>query len=55
MSKIIKFKSIRFFDFKFNQIISRLKNTGGLLVAPAASALVDIEKNKTYYNSTKIF
>ena len=53
MSKIIKFKSIRFFDFKFNQIISRLKNTGGLLVAPAASALVDIEKNKTYYNSLK--
>ena len=48
--KIIKFKKISFFNGNFNEAYNKIKK-GGLLVAPAASALIEIEKDKTYHNS----
>ena len=48
--KIIKFKKISFFNGNFNDAYDKI-NKGGLLVAPAASALIEIEKDKTYHNS----
>ena len=48
--KIIKFKKISFFNGNFNDAYDKIKK-GGLLVAPAASALIEIEKDKTYHNS----
>ena len=53
MNKKILFKSIKFFDFEFKYIINRFTNSGGYLVAPAASALAEINKNKLYYNSLR--
>ena len=49
-SKILLFYRIKFYDWDFNKIIKRI-NLGGYLVAPAASALVEIKKNKNYYHS----
>jgi N-acetylglucosaminyldiphosphoundecaprenol N-acetyl-beta-D-mannosaminyltransferase len=49
-SKILRFYKIKFYDWDFNKIIKRI-NLGGYLVAPAASSLVEIKKNKNYYNS----
>ena len=49
-SKILRFYTIKFYDWDFNKIIKRI-NLGGYLVAPAASALIEIKKNKNYYNS----
>jgi UDP-N-acetyl-D-mannosaminuronic acid transferase (WecB/TagA/CpsF family) len=48
--KICNFYGIKFYDWKFNKILKKLNN-GGYLVAPAASALATIKKNKAYYNS----
>ena len=48
--KIIKFKKISFLNGNFNDAYNKIKK-GGLLVAPAASALIEIEKDKTYHNS----
>ena len=48
--KIIKFKDISFFNGNFNDAYNKIKK-GGLLVAPAASSLIEIEKDKTYHNS----
>lgn len=50
--KILYFYKIKFYDWSFNKIINKI-NAGGYLVAPAASALVEIEKNKIYYESLK--
>jgi UDP-N-acetyl-D-mannosaminuronic acid transferase (WecB/TagA/CpsF family) len=41
------------YNWSFNKIIKKLNTEGGYLVAPAASALADIKKNKIYYNSLK--
>lgn len=51
--KIILFKGIKFHNLTFDQINRRLHNHGGLLVAPAASALSRIDIDKEYYNSLK--
>ena len=51
--KILSFYKIKFYDWSFNKIIKKLSTEGGYLVAPAASALVDIKINKNYYNSLK--
>lgn len=49
--KIINFKGIMFYDMDFNDIINKLEEKGGVLVAPAASALVNIENDKEYYEA----
>ena len=48
--RIIIFKNIRFFDCNFKKTLKIILK-GGLLVAPAASALVNIEKDKEYQKS----
>ena len=53
MSKIIVFKSIKFFNRSFKYIINYLSYTGGYLVAPAASSLSEINTKKIYYKSLK--
>jgi UDP-N-acetyl-D-mannosaminuronic acid transferase (WecB/TagA/CpsF family) len=50
--KVLFFYKIKFYDWSFDQIIKRIK-LGGYVVAPAASALVEIEKNFLYYKSLK--
>ena len=50
--KIITFKGIEFYNCTFKYIFRKLKK-GGYLVAPAASALSSLEKNKNYHNSLK--
>ena len=45
------FKKIRFFNNSFKEILSILDRKGGYLVAPAASALVEIDFNKIYHKS----
>jgi UDP-N-acetyl-D-mannosaminuronic acid transferase (WecB/TagA/CpsF family) len=50
--KILFFYQIKFYDWNFDKIINTIKG-GGYVVAPAASALVEIEKNITYYESLK--
>lgn len=47
---IIKFKKIKFSNYSFKYIFNKISK-GGVLVAPAASALADIDKNKVYYQS----
>jgi len=49
-SKILLFYGIKFYDLSFNKIF-KILNLGGYLVAPAASALVEIKKNKSYHQS----
>jgi UDP-N-acetyl-D-mannosaminuronic acid transferase (WecB/TagA/CpsF family) len=50
--KILNFHGIKFYDWDFYKILKRI-NKGGYLVAPAASALADINKNKNYYLALK--
>ena len=50
VDNIIKFKGIKFYNTNFNKIFKRIEK-GGYLVAPAASALCDIDKNQRYYQS----
>ncbi len=47
-----KFKEINFFSGDFKEI-KKIFEKGGVLVAPAASALIDINKNKDYYKALK--
>jgi len=51
-NNIIIFKGIKFYNYSFTKIVSKI-NKGGLLVAPAASALAAIEDNKKYHESLK--
>ena len=53
MGKIVRFQSIKFFDYSFKYIVNKLLNCGGYVVAPAASSLSDIRFNKNYYYSLK--
>ena len=53
MGKIVRFHSIKFFDFSFKYIIKRLLKFGGYVVAPAASSLCDIKFNNKYYFSLR--
>ena len=46
--KIFNYRGISFYNSNFNHILNRL-NKGGVLVAPAASALSQIYNNKNYY------
>lgn len=52
MKKIINFKGIKFYNCSFNLIFKKI-NQGGYLVAPAASALSKLDKNKTYHDCLK--
>ena len=51
-SNIIVFKGIKFYNYNFTKLLSKI-NKGGLLVAPAASALTNISNNKKYHESLK--
>ena len=51
-NNIIYFKGIKFYNYSFQKIYKIIKK-GGYLVAPAASALYNLEKKKSYYNSLK--
>ncbi len=53
MGKIVRFHSIKFFDYSFKYIIKRLLKIGGYVVAPAASSLSDIRLKKNYYFSLR--
>ena len=48
--KIINFKNINFYNTDFSKILKKI-NKGGYLVAPAASSLSKINKNKKYYEA----
>lgn len=48
---IIKFRNINFFNDNFKYVHKMIVQKGGYLVAPAASSLSDINKNKIYRNS----
>ncbi len=50
MNNKIRFKNINFFNYNFNYIIKKILR-GGYLVAPAASSLTTIQKNKDYNKS----
>ncbi len=49
--KIINFRGVKFYDMNFSYIINKLEKKGGVLVAPAASALVNIENDPQYYQA----
>ncbi len=51
-TKIIKFYGIKFHNYEFKELFNKMQK-GGVLVAPAASALIDIRKDVNYYNSLK--
>ena len=46
-NNIIIFKKIKFYNLPFLKLYSKL-NKGGYLVAPAASALTNIDNNNLY-------
>ena len=50
--RIIKFYGINFFSGSYTEIKRKI-DKGGVLVAPAASALSQIYKNRNYYNALK--
>ena len=47
---IVIFKGIKFYNYDFDRLLS-LINEGGYLVAPAASALENISRDKFYHES----
>ena len=49
-NNIIVFRGIKFYNYNFYKIFSKI-NKGGYLVAPAASAITNIDNSKKYYNS----
>ena len=51
-NNIIVFKGIKFYNYEFDAIMKKI-NCGGYLVAPAASALSNLDKNFQYYKSLK--
>ena len=50
--RIIKFYGINFFSGSYTEIKRKI-DKGGVLVAPAASALSQIYKDRNYYNALK--
>ena len=50
-NKILNFYNIKFYNYKYKEIIYLLNKQKSYLVAPAASALIQIQKNKFYHNS----
>lgn len=52
MHNYIYFKNIKFSNYNFKTTLNKILK-GGYLVAPAASALVNIYRDKNYYNSLK--
>jgi N-acetylglucosaminyldiphosphoundecaprenol N-acetyl-beta-D-mannosaminyltransferase len=50
-NNILTFNKIKFYNYSCVKVISKLKKDKGYLVAPAASALTDINKNKIYHNA----
>jgi len=45
------FSSIKFYDRNFLYLLNKLTSQGGYMVAPAASSLCDIKKDKIYHKS----
>ena len=43
--KIVRFYGIRFSNIGFNELFEKIQS-GGILVAPAASGLINIEEDK---------
>lgn len=52
IENIISFYDIKFFNYSFKRIFQKIEK-GGYLVAPAASSLSKIIKNKSYHRSLK--
>ena len=52
-NNIIHFREIKFYNYSYSYIIKKITREGGYLVAPAASSLSTILKNKLYYHSLK--
>ncbi len=50
MNNIVIFNKIKFYNYSFKSVLNKI-NKGGYLVAPAASALTNIDKNKIYHKS----
>ena len=50
MNNIVIFNKIKFYNYSFKRVLNKI-NRGGYLVAPAASALTNIDKNKIYHKS----
>lgn len=50
-NNILTYNKIKFYNYSCVEVISKLKKDRGYLVAPAASALTDINKNKIYHNA----
>ena len=50
--KKISFKGIKFYSGNYNQIKNKFDN-GGVLVAPAASALANIDTDNLYFSCLK--
>ena len=48
--KTILFEGIKFQNIEYINLMAKIKK-GGVLVAPAASALIDITRNKDYYKA----
>ena len=51
--KYLRFQKINFCNLLYEDIEKKLNTEGGLLVAPAASALSQIKSNKEYYTALK--
>ena len=51
-NNIIIYKGIKFYNYSFTKIVSKI-DKGGYLVAPAASALSNINNNKKYHEALK--
>jgi len=51
---IIYFKGIKFYNYPPSYLIKKITNEGGYLVAPAASSLATISKNRFYYQALRL-
>tara|TARA_A100001011_G_scaffold391266_1_gene476379 strand:+ start:250 stop:963 length:714 start_codon:yes stop_codon:yes gene_type:complete len=49
-NNVIIFKKIKFYNWNFKNLLKKI-DKGGYLVAPAASALINISSNKKYYKA----
>ncbi len=52
LRKKVQFQGITFLNIEFKELFQKIQK-GGILVAPAASALINIKNDKDYYNSLK--
>ena len=50
-NNIIFFKNIKFYNLSPRKVLKKMIDEGGYLVAPAASSLQTISKNKSYHRA----